>query len=391
MLVELRGLRGGGGTAQRNKKGPSTWSSHGPSAHRAWRSWNKGTSSRTAGEEDFTKRLKVLRRKVENDEQRLERQIEEELMKENADEAKVLQLWDALRLMRGVKEDAANLEIAQRSFTEEEVKKLRETASIPKTPGNNFEVVVKNKWLGMEWSFFTNTNKTVEELVETVIQPHLNLKEFSLHYNAKNISDEPWRTIGEYVSNTEVRITLDILPILRGGGRSVKDTKGKQAERKQRAKFAEIAQQAEVVHDMAQTDKDVESLKVKIRELTKEMNESGTPLMNVFRKMSPLEITMLMTEIASSSNMETRITNLTQAVLPETKRITEKATSLQETVQVAEMTVRLAYDAEFATGRGYGKETGLIPTLKQLAQGGMNPGAKKASADENPSILRSGI
>ena len=157
-----------------------------------------------------------------------------------------------------------------------------------------------------------------------------------------------------------------------------KQDKTKQAERKQRAKMAEIKESAEVVHTMAQTDKDVETLKKKLRELTTEINDEGTPLMNFFQKMSPVDITMLMTEIASSNNMPSRITHITQAVLPESKSIAEKAESLQETVQVAEMTIRLAYDKEFAVGPGYGRQQGLIPTLRLLAQGGLKPDAKEA-------------
>ena len=146
--------------------------------------------------------------------------------------------------------------------------------------------------------------------------------------------------------------------------RKPKQDKTKQAERKQRAKFAEIKEQAEVVHTMAQTDKDVETLKKKLRELTTCLNDEGSPLMNCFQKMSPLQLTMLMTEVASSTNMGSRMSALTNGVLPEATSIQEKAESLQETVQVAVMTVQLAYEKEFA-GRSPG---GLIPTLKSLVQ-----------------------
>ena len=63
-----------------------------------------------------------------------------------------------------------------------------------------------------------------------------------------------------------------------------KQDKTKQAERKQRAKMAEIKDQAEVVRTMAQTDKDVELLKKKLRELTKEINDEGTPSRNTPRR-----------------------------------------------------------------------------------------------------------
>ena len=160
--------------------------------------------------------------------------------------------------------------------------------------------------------------------------------------------------------------------------RKPKQDKTKQAERKQRANFAEIKEQAEVVHTMAQTDKDVETLKKKLRELTKEISDEGTPLMNYFQKMNPVDITMLMTEIAATTNMGTRMTHITETVLPEAKTIREKAESLQETVQVAEMTIRLAYDKEFAVGSQSGGAGGLIPTLKFIAQGGLKPDARKA-------------
>ena len=100
--------------------------------------------------------------------------------------------------------------------------------------------------------------------------------------------------------------------------------------------------------------------------------------MNYFQKMTPLQITMLMTELTATNNMAKRMSAITQTVLPESKSIAEKAESLQETVQVAEMTVRLAYDKEFAVGPGYGRQQGLIPTLKLIAQGGLKPDAKKA-------------
>ena len=59
--------------------------------------------------------------------------------------------------------------------------------------------------------------------------------------------------------------------------RKPKQDKTKQVERKQRAKMQEIKEQAEVVRTMAQTDKDVELLKKKLRELTACINDGGTP------------------------------------------------------------------------------------------------------------------
>jgi hypothetical protein len=148
--------------------------------------------------------------------------------------------------------------------------------------------------------------------------------------------------------------------------RKPKQDKTKQAERRQRAKMAEIKELAEAVHDMAQTDKDVETLNDKLRDFTEIMNNGGTPLMNFFQKMSPLDITMLLTDVASTSNMTTRTTYITHTVLPEAKRIAIKIVSLQETLEAADKTVELAYQQEFAVGRGGGRATGLIPCLKDL-------------------------
>ena len=146
--------------------------------------------------------------------------------------------------------------------------------------------------------------------------------------------------------------------------RKPEQEKTKQAERRQRAKMAEIKELAEAVHDMAQTD--VETLNDKLRDFTEIMNNGGTPLMNFFQKMSPLDITMLLTDVASTSNMTTRTTYITHTVLPEAKQIAIKIVSLQETLEAADKTVELAYQREFAVGRGGGKATGLIPCLKDL-------------------------
>ena len=161
--------------------------------------------------------------------------------------------------------------------------------------------------------------------------------------------------------------------------RKPKQDKTKQAERRQRAKMAEIQELADTVHSMATVDKDVETMNDKLRDFTEILNSGGTPLLNYFQKMSPYDVTMLLTDVASTSNMATRITHITQTVLPEAKRIAIKIVSLQETLEAADKTVELAYQREFAVGPGKAAN-GLINTLKSIAQGELKPDAKKARA-----------
>jgi hypothetical protein len=66
------------------------------------------------------------------------------------------------------------------------------------------------------------------------------------------------------------------------------------------------------------------------------MHEDGTPLLNFFQKMSPLQITDALDGITSTMHMQKRmVARLTNAVLPESESIAEKAERSQETVQVA--------------------------------------------------------
>ena len=158
-----------------------------------------------------------------------------------------------------------------------------------------------------------------------------------------------------------------------------KQDKTKQAERKQRAKMAEIQELADTVHSMAAVDKDVATMTDKLRDFTEILDNGGTPLLNFFQKMSQHDVTMLLTDVASTSHMASRTTYITHTVLPEAKRVAIKIVSLQETLEAAEKTIERAYDKDFATGRGYSKESGLIPTLKLLAQGGKKEDDPKAS------------
>jgi len=373
LLIELRGLRGGGGTAQRNKKGPSTWTAYGPSAHRAWRSWNKGTAKR-----DFERRLNEMRRMQENDVERMEREITEELEKKDPDEAKILRLWDGLAVLKQQAED-------RRQEQEQEDKDgveydylevLRGLKSEePRDDDHNVRVKVTNQKHGVEFCFWVKGDAKMEVVVEKIkrvmgIPEHL----LKMGVCGKELdASDAWHPVSVFWSVKEGTKELDVVvlfPIkLKGGGKGVKDTKGKKAdERKEKMMMADIRESASAVHTMAKIDKDVAELKRKLKLFTDEVNKDAKPLERILGETGVGPLTMLLADVSSTNNTDQRLGYITKIVFAEAAHIEEKAESLTEVCNVAQATVGLAYQKEFATGRGGGNVSGFIPRVRAMIE-----------------------
>ena len=95
-------------------------------------------------------------------------------------------------------------------------------------------------------------------------------------------------------------------------------------------------------------------------------------------------LTMLLADVSSTNNTDARMSYITKIVFAEAAHIEEKAESLTEVCNVAQATVGLAYQKEFATGgRGGGSSSGFIPRVRAMIEekSGVKPASKKKAGN----------
>ena len=376
LLIELRGLRGGGGTAQRNKKGPSNWSSYGFLAQPAWRSWKKGTAKR-----DFERRLNEMRRRQENDVERMEREITEELEKKDPDEAKILRLWDGLAVLKQQAED-------RRQEQEQEDKDgveydylevLRGLKSEePRDDDHTVRVKVTNQKHGVEFCFWVKGDAKMEVVVEKIkrvmgIPEHL----LKMGVCGKELdASDAWHPVSVFWSVKEGQASsssppasaagaegtkeLDVVvlfPIkLKGGGRSVKDTKGKKKDdpkakaRERKVMIQEIVEGGQTFNDMEGIDGDVKILKQRLNAIT--TSKPGRLIRDELEKQPIPELLKCQQDYTATTKLDVRNNAVCAGMFGEFRNIEKKVLSLTEIVSTTRSTVKLIYDMEFNKGGG---------------------------------------
>jgi hypothetical protein len=160
---------------------------------------------------------------------------------------------------------------------------------------------------------------------------------------------------------------IRMLGRIAGSGKGMVKNNEKLKERKERAQKKIIEEQAEAVHAWAISDEEIAALRRKLSKLMKS-KPAETPLLKMLQEMNrtdKLGLINFLANYTSTTNIDQRMMMLAKTYFKELPDVEEKIASLQEVLGVSVLTMKWAYDREFATGSG-GDRNSLANTIKLI-------------------------
>ena len=157
--------------------------------------------------------------------------------------------------------------------------------------------------------------------------------------------------------------------VVRGGGGVGGVKKGNvkgSKDRKLRVLLADITESAEVVKEASAKDPMVKVLQQTLHELMTQSSQSSDVIMTQLKKKSQADLLTLLADYSATSNTPSRLTLLSQSLIPSLDTLEEKANELAECVQTATKVVQMLYEKEFGSVRGGDLTSTFVGKLRAL-------------------------